>query len=261
MVAIALVDELRGPDRRGPARDATDPAGPSTRTKMDRLPPAALLPNLVVLPPEELGLAGRGVRRVLRFATVLANQGVGPVQVRPARDPACPTGQRYVEQHVALDSDADRRYDRRLDRATLPLPGGCMLFHPRHEHWHFDSTAGYALTAVGDTTPIVTRDKVSFCLRDSEPLRQAGARHRRSYEECARDRRQGISVGWADRYDATLAGQRLPLPPGLADGVYCFRLEVDPFGLLLETDESDNTSSAAIRLTGREVRSASSLTC
>jgi hypothetical protein len=128
-----------------------------------------------------------------------------------------------------------------------------MLFHPRHEHWHFDSTAGYSLTPLDDATPIVSRDKVSFCLRDSEPLKGAAEQHRRSYEECARNRRQGISVGWADRYDATLAGQRLPLPPGFANGRYCLRLEVDPFDLLREHDEQDNASAIVVSIRGRAV--------
>lgn len=136
-----------------------------------------------------------------------------------------------------------------------------MLFHPKHEHWHVDASAGYALTPLGDPAPVVSRDKVSFCLRDSEPLREATERHRRAFRDCARNRRQGIGVGWADRYDASLAGQRLLLPPDLADGVYCLRIEVDPFDLFAESDETDNESSRAVRIAGRQVREATATPC
>jgi hypothetical protein len=223
------------------------------------------MPNLVVLPAEELGITGSGDRRVLQFASILANTGSGPLQVAPVPDEVCPPRQRYVEQRVFVDAaaegDAAASFDPRQDRRQAALPGGCMLFHPRHEHWHFDSTAAYTLTDVADDAPLVARDKVSFCLRDSEPLKGAAQRHRRTYEECARNRRQGISVGWADRYDATLAGQRLALPPGLPDGPYCLRLEVDPFDLLTEVDETDNTSAIVVDISGRQVSGAPRATC
>lgn len=262
LVSVAVV--LAGRDDVVPtagSREARDRPSSAPGTKMDRVPAGALMPNLLVLPAEELGIGGRGGRRVLRFASVLANDGSGPLQVTPVPEEACPPRQRYVEQRVFLDADRNAAFDRQADRATVALPGGCMVFHPRHDHWHFDSTAAYSLTAVGDDTPIVSRDKVSFCLRDSEPLKGAPLRHRRSYEECARDRRQGIDVGWADRYDATLPGQRLPLPPGFADGSYCLRLEVDPFDLLSETDEQDNTSAIVISVRGRSVSGTADATC
>ena len=267
LVSLAIV--LTGREDRAPATGG-DGAGASTRAdsgptrvgaKMDRIPADALLPNLVVLPAEELRLGGRGDRRVLRFASILANEGVGPLQVAPVNTEACPPRQRYVEQRVFVDADGTDTFTRNQDRRTVGVPGGCMLFHPRHEHWHFDSTATYVLTAVDDDTPIVARDKVSFCLRDSEPHRTASERHRRTYWDCARDRRQGISVGWADRYDATLAGQRLPLPTGFADGRYCLRLEVDPFDLLSELDEGDNASAVVIDVRGRSVDRVATATC
>jgi hypothetical protein len=265
LVSVAVVlagrDDVARETGSREAREAPGQGGAAPSVKMDRVPLGALLPNLLVLPAEELGIGGREGDRVLRFASILANDGDGPLQVAPVPDEVCPPRQRYVEQRVFVDADRDAAFDRRLDRRTAALPGGCMIFHPRHEHWHFDSTASYALTAVDDATPIVSRDKVSFCLRDSEPLKGASTRHRRSYDECARNRRQGISVGWADRYDATLAGQRLPLPAGFTDGRYCLRLEVDPFGLLREADEGDNTSAVVVDIRGRSISRVADATC
>ncbi|MGH8895014.1 MAG: lysyl oxidase family protein [Actinomycetes bacterium] len=260
--ALTAVVAAGDPEQATPSPATTSPSvQQTTSTKPDRLPPTALMPNMRVLPAEEMGLAGRGDRRVLRFASVLTNAGAGPLQVSPVPVETCPPGQRYVEQRVYLDADADGAFDRRADRETVALPGACMVFHPLHDHWHFDSSAGYALTPVGTTEPIVSRDKVSFCLRDSEPLKGASERHRRTYAECARNRRQGISVGWADRYDASLAGQRLALPRGFIDDVYCLRIEVDPFDLLREADEEDNSSATVVRIAGRDVRREAALTC
>jgi hypothetical protein len=249
----------------GPAGAETSPSPDGTgddgrETKPDRVPPEALLPNMVALPAEELLIEGSGRRRALRFAAILANTGTGPLQVSPIPALACPAAQRYVEQRVFLD-DGSARYERRRDRSVVKLPGGCMLFHPTHEHWHFDSTAGYALTDVTGDLTVVERNKISFCLRDSEPLRAATERTRRAYGECERDKRQGISVGWADRYDASLDGQRLPLPRRFVDGQYCLRIEVDPYDLFTESDETDNDSAVVVDISGRQIQAVPDQTC
>lgn len=244
-----------------PRPGATDTATPSPSVTDDPLPDGALLPNLGVLPADELGITGRAPRRALRFASVLTNSGTGPLQVSPVPDERCRAGQRYVEQRVYLDTDGSGAFHRERDRRTIALPGGCMVFHPGHDHWHFFASASYVLTAVSDEGPIVETDKVSFCLRDSEVLDGAMVRNRRAYDECARNRRQGITVGWGDRYRATLSGQRLPLPRGFVDGRYCLRLEVDPFGLLREENEDDNTSAIVVRIAGRQVSRVTSATC
>jgi hypothetical protein len=211
-----------------------------------------LLPNLDVLPATHISVDTSGRGRRLRFDSTLVNRGSGPLEVIPLLLPRCPRGQRHVEQVVYVDGDEDARYDRRTDRRATTYPAGCMLFHPGHDHWHIDGSAGYALTPAGSATPVVARDKVSFCLRDSDRLRRrAGAP--RTYGECARDRRQGISVGWTDLYDASLDGQTLPLRAGVGDGDYCLRLTADPGDLFRETDESDNASAVPVRLRGDRV--------
>jgi hypothetical protein len=258
VLALALPDDEPPPRAAGPDGRRTS-SGPADEA--DRLPPGALLPDLSSRRADELRLGGRGERRVLRFAAVLTNTGAGPLQVDPVPLVDCPEGQRLVVQTVLLDGDGDGRYDRRLDRDAEQLPGGCMLFHPRHEHWHFDGSAGYALTAVGDDAPMVARTKVSFCLRDSERNPEALERDPKAYPDCARDRRQGISVGWGDRYDATLPGQRLVLPRGLADGRYCLRLTADPLDQLAESDETNNSSAVVIRIVDDTVRADRTRSC
>ena len=131
----------------------------------------------------------------------------------------------------------------------------------KQDHWHVDGSAAYALTQAGSATPLVARSKVSFCLRDSDRLRR-GEGAPETYGECARDRRQGISVGWSDVYDASLDGQTLPLPGSIGDGDYCLRLRADPRNLFRESDETDNASAVPVRLRGtRVVRGAGAAAC
>jgi len=245
----------------GAGEGTTAPADQSPSPQQDRVPAGALLPNLRVLPAEELGIDVLGPSRTLRFASVLVNVGNGPLLVTPRLGESCPTQQRHVVQTVALDGDGDGEFVSERDSETATLPGGCMLFHPQHDHWHFDGSAGYALTSVTDDVPIAAKKKVSFCLRDSERLRGATERDPRAYEKCSRNRRQGISVGWADRYDASLPGQALPLPSDLRDGNYCLRLRADPFEQLLETDEDDNASGIVVRIGRRTVERDRTLSC
>lgn len=224
-------------------------------------PAGGLLPNMIVLPANELAIEGSGNDRLLRFASVLANDGIGPIQITPDPDRPCPPRERYVAQTVFLDGNGDGVYQRRIDTGSTRLEAGCMVFHPTHEHWHFDGSAAYTLTEIDSEEPIVSRKKVSFCLRDSEVLPGATDRRPAFYAECARDRRQGITVGWADRYDASLHGQTLALPNGFRNGRYCLRLQVDPFELLTEVDETDNTSAIVVRIRGSSIQRIRAATC
>jgi hypothetical protein len=211
---------------------------------------ARLLPNLTSLPAEDVSLEVVDGARGLRFAGILANPGGAPLEAVPEPGRTCPEGQRHVSQVLFHDVDGDGRYDRSVDTSTSTRPLGCMLFHPDHDHWHVDSSARYALTRPGEDVPIVSEDKVSFCLRDNRTLGSDAAEPAEYYGECERDTRQGISAGWADVYRATLASQRLELPAELPDGTYCLHTAADPYDLVLESDETDNASVVAVSLSG-----------
>jgi hypothetical protein len=262
LVAAVTVDAAtRGTAGKGlrvkglPAAGAPAAPAPSGRSTTQ-----TLLPNLVVLPAAHVSIDTSGPGRRLRFDSTLVNRGDGPFEVVPQELARCPRGQRQVAQVVYADANGDARYTRRADRDRTAVAAGCMLFHRGHQHWHIDATASYALTRPGSTRALVSRDKVSFCLRDSNRLRR-GEGAPRTYGECARGRRQGISVGWSDLYDASLDGQVLPLPPSVRDGAYCLRLRADPHDLFREVDESDNVSSVPVRLLGDRVVASSDSGC
>lgn len=253
LLAALVVTTLNGTVREGSSDKLAGNTGTLPRSTPgpagDRTPVPGLLPNISVLPAENVLVDTTGPGSRLRFDSTLVNTGPGPLEVVPDPLTRCPPRQRHVSQVVYRDADGDGRFDREVDRARVVVASGCMLFHPGHDHWHIDATAAYMLTPSGSDEPLVERAKVSFCLRDSDRLR-AGEGAPKRYGECARDRRQGISVSWTDLYDNTLEGQALRLPPDLGDGDYCLRLQADPFDLFRESDEQDNESAVVVRLRG-----------
>ncbi|MGH8825898.1 MAG: lysyl oxidase family protein [Jiangellaceae bacterium] len=250
---------LSGDDERGArVRQTAEP----TPTETSLPPPdpqrvpvgARLLPNLRSLPAENVHLEFVDGQRRMRFASIIANAGIGPAVVVPDGLHPCPPGQRHASQVLYHDEAGNGRYDRTTDVVTTTRTGGCMLDHPEHEHWHFDAMARYTLTRPGESSPLVASDKVSFCLRDNRETATASpVRPTQFYGDCARDRVQGITPGWADVYSADLADQHLDLPADLPDGSYCLHNEADPRELLLETDDDDNASVVTIRITATSV--------
>ncbi|TDD99002.1 lysyl oxidase family protein [Jiangella asiatica] len=242
--------------------DPTPSDAPASATVQAKRPDRAayLLPDLHSLPAEDIQitLTDAGTRD-LRFSATIANTGVGPLIVAPDDHAVCPAGQRHAAQRVVADVDGDGRFDPAVDRSVKPAPGGCMVDHPTHLHWHFDASASYVLTRPGDDVPIVTSDKVSFCLRDSHPLE--GPARDGAFGDCDRESIQGISVGFGDLYRFDLDGQALPLPRDLADGVYCLTLSADPDRLLRELDDGDNASTVGVQVIGSTAAPAAAPAC
>lgn len=234
-----------------PASPATPPTSPDdpagTATASPSKPPE-LLPDLANLPADDVHITIEGGVRQLRFSATITNTGVGPIAIVPDESQPCPARRRFASQLTHLDADDDDYYSPTLDTEQVVTPAGCMVDHPTHDHWHFEASSRYVLTAPADDTPIVASDKVSFCLRDSDPL--PGTTRAEVYDDCEYDSVQGITPGWADVYESDLDGQALPLPPGLADGAYCLTLGADPNGLLRESVEDNNAATIGVQITG-----------
>jgi len=243
---------VTAPTTESPNTSPTAESSPSASTPG----PVELRPDLTTLRATGVLIQGSGEARVLRFGTTLANIGIGPIVAVPDAATPCPPGQRSFDQAVLLDGNGDGVYDAESDTETVSHDGVCALFHPTHEHWHIDGSARYSLLDLAGDEVVGTR-KVSFCLRDSQRLRSPRGVHgpdEESYLSCARDQPQGISPGWGDLYDRELDGQALALPQGMPDDRYCLRMTADPFDQFRESEERNNASLTALRITGSVVR-------
>ncbi len=216
-----------------------------------------LLPDLRPVQASDLMLQQtQSGDRKLRFSSRLANIGRGPLEVRPNSAQQCPTGQRHASQIIYRDVDDNSWFNRSVDTRTTRRSAGCMLFHAAHNHWHFEATARYSIFRPDGESNIIARQrKMSFCLRDSEPVPASFGTFNQPqyYGDCARDTPQGISRGWVDLYSYYLVGQALTLPPSMGDGVYCLRIRVDPKDEVRESDELNQISTKAFELREDEI--------
>jgi hypothetical protein len=218
--------------------------------------PPRLRPDLVALPARDVHVAYHAGKRKLRFESGLGNVGDGPIEVRPNQARKCPPGKHNASQFFYRDVNRNGRYNPRIDTQTARRSAGCMVFHPYHDHWHFEAASRYTL--IKPDRPrmnTVARRKMSFCLRDSTrvPARFGTWNYREAYGACSRYSPQGISVGWVDVYQSFLAGQAVRFPRRMGNGLYCLRIEVDPQNQLVENDDENNTSVRAFFVRGDRV--------
>jgi Lysyl oxidase len=222
-----------------------------------RGPPPLLLPNLRSVRARDFSIEVRNGHRWLRFESALGNAGRGPLETRPDNRKRCPRGQQHASQVIYRDVDRSGLYKRAVDTRKRIRSAGCMVFHPQHNHWHFDAASRYSLFPADGHRAVSRHRKTSFCLRDSRrvPVPWGAARNYPShYGACDVNNPQGIMIGWADVYQSFLPGQALRLPKRLPNGRYCVRVAVDPLNQLRESDDTDNASVRAIRIRNRSVQ-------
>lgn len=165
-------------------------------------------------------------QRLLRFASLSANLGLGVLDV------IAEPGDQGRQQAWQRLWGTDLHY---WDR-----PSGEFIFHPGHEHMHFDAFERYRLLDA-DGQIVASSDKVSFCLRDSIRV-QVGERPSGVFIEAGDTcgvRQQAINPGFGDHYDQFLPDQWIDIT-GVPAGDYIVEITVDPENLILEADEENN---------------------
>lgn len=237
--------------------------------------PVASLPNLVALPspdlyvgtatshyvnsnsqvvwgcqPSEVGGDTPTPTRCLRFETLVANLGTGPLELRYRADQI--TSTRGVMQRIYASDGSYREF-----------PAGSYVLHPAHAHFHFVDFAVAALWQADaggrrrGAAPLRSGRKAGFCLEDVYQYRgSTEARYVPPYA-CYPNRAvggevsqvNGISVGWADVYDLATPGQYIEIS-GVPDGYYLLQITVDPDRRLREQRTADNVVWQRIRLCG-----------
>lgn len=217
----------------------------------DLLPPGTPLPDLQTIPPFGLQLIsnGSGSRRVLRFSNSVANTGSAALELRGDMDPETLVVTLIQEVPTLTGKVAASRL-------------GGFEYHPEHGHWHWQGFSLYEIWSLGPNARLeqaqLNSGKVGYCMMDTgrantawldtlSPVNQIPIAAQ-AYTSCGW-RRQGISPGWIDTYLRHLPGQSMDISD-LTDGVYALRSVVDPEGLLVEADKSNNDSLVYFHLEG-----------
>jgi hypothetical protein len=196
-----------------------------------------LPPNLEPLPAYDLVLRPTFPSGTeLAFSTLTWNSGLGPLEVFGGEV----AGEELQNIYQRIYRD-DGMFDEVL--------AGTFVFHDEHGHIHVEDYSEYILEkedAPGQSTRL--GHKTSFCLLDTDRIdrRLPGAPKRPVYNSCG-ELKQGISVGWGDAYTNNLPGQSIDVT-GLESGYYLLTIVTDPENRLIETDETDNSSTIRIYL-------------
>ncbi len=186
-------------------------------------------------------------KRLLRFANAISNVGQGPFELHPVNDPGSGTTVAYQRVYT---------HDAQNDWSLYnEFPVGTFVFHPAHNHWHFEGFALYQLRSVAPDGGVgrrvwATSDKVSFCMVDTLNL-FPGLEHAagQTYASCNQNATQGISVGWADVYGSSLPGQSLDIT-NVPSGTYWLVSIADPYNVIAETSNTNNVSKVLVTIRG-----------
>ena len=260
----------------GVAAGLAQPSLSSAAHSAPELPANPLLPNLGALPPRDIDIVQvrvkNSVEKRLRFDTLMANTGEGPLEVFPGGTGTtlCPTHAslptQEAWQRVYIDNNSSGVFER-TPTATVPPDGsvdrfvGCMVLHPKHRHWHVEGFAAYRLYDVANNNLVASSEKVSFCMLDMERVPGAAVTVAAPYYiTCGRNATMGISAGWADEYYSGLADQWIKISGTQAEttgGDYCL-VNIANIAAnepapnrngLIESDHSVASNAAGVQIT------------
>jgi hypothetical protein len=133
--------------------------------------------------------------------------------------------------------------------ATIDYLAGTFVYHPAHNHFHFQEYAVYTLRPVNAPGASQRQSyKTSFCVMDTTAVdtRLPGSPNRAVYSTC-NALVQGMSVGWGDTYGAHLPGQAIDLT-GNPGGQYELTVAFDPANRIRETNDSDNAACVLLQI-------------
>lgn len=227
-----------------------------------------LLPDLVTLRPPDVRIPPHAKRNVVRLSNEIGNKGAGPLELFPSPtlddcdNDGNSANDRTATQRIysdSADAGSPGYFDRGADNQSSTRPAGCMIFHPAHNHWHFDDFSRYRLYRENTGKLVASNEKVSFCVVDSAspfsppPAGQLDTPYFPTAEGCDATATEGLSVGWADIYGYYLPGQALDLHDH-SGGQFCLVSTADPNDQVAESNEANNTYSLRLRVWPKQRR-------
>lgn len=204
--------------------------------------PELRLPDIIVRQSDLLDndIRNTGGRTLLRLSNGTANIGPGALHlygVTPGND----DGTQDVRQRVYREDDS-----------FFERVAGSFVYHPEHNHIHFEEWAQYRLRSVvgidGVGEVVASGSKTSFCILDLGVYDRSLPNYRPGgfYRSCS-STTQGLSVGWIDVYSKSLPGQNIDITD-VPDGHYWLESEVDPNNNVLEANEDNNITRVLVTI-------------
>jgi hypothetical protein len=184
-----------------------------------------------------------GTRR-LRLTATIVNIGDGPFETRSSR--LAGEDRMGVNQRIYNSAGGYRVVD---TTATARYSGD------GHDHWHVQNIARYELYTTTGKSPVRRGAKVGFCFFDTTAYRlslpRAPSTPRYTAAGCGVKSslfvKNGISVGWGDRYGWRLARQWIDVT-NLASGEYYLKLTFDPAFRFQEIRHRNDCTWTRIRI-------------
>ena len=203
---------------------------------------ALRLPDIIVRQSDLLDndIRTTGGRTLLRLANGTANIGPGALHLYGVT-PGHEDGTQDVRQRVYREDDS-----------FFERVAGTFVYHPEHNHIHFEEWAQYRLRTVvgvdGVGDVVAEGAKTSFCILDLGVYDRSLPNYRPGgfFRSCS-STTQGLSVGWIDVYSKSLPGQNIDIT-GIPDGHYWLESEVDPNNNVLESNEDNNITRVLVTI-------------
>jgi hypothetical protein len=210
-------------------------------------PAVDLLPDMVVdtsfLSDHEVRTDIKPNRFHLIFSNAMANIGDGPLHI---------FGVKPKDKHGDEETQKVKQRVFRSDGSHYNRLAGHFVYHPQHNHTHFEDWAIYRLREIlpddGVGEIVGSSRKTSFCLLDSFEYDTSlpNSPEDPEYIACSTNV-QGISVGYEDLYDKSIPGQWIDVTD-LPNGEYWLESEVDPENNVLEKDETNNVGRIKVTI-------------
>jgi hypothetical protein len=212
---------------------------------------AITLPDMRIQVPTSLisiGLDPTNGHKQLRFTHRTENAGTGPFEIDPTYDST--TGIATFTQAV-YSSPSPGVWQ--LDH-SVPVPQIGTRVPP--DDYSFPLTRFTLNEVNGDGSlgaVVATSPKTDYCITGDYrvgDVPNTPAQSSPPQSNCGDPTKPlGWSVGWADQYDQTDAGQPIDLS-GVPDGTYVLRAVADPLHVLTESDPTNNVTDTTLSLTG-----------
>ncbi len=218
--------------------------------------PDECLPQLVMLPPDEVDITYLGKTKIVEFSTTVENLGKGPLMMRGQWNPQTNAQDAYQEIYKKK-YDAQGKFEKFEFVREEKIGEFIFDSDEGHQHFHFENWASYLLLDEHFRPAKGAKDqiKVSFAIEDVEEVdpKLEGASLGGMFGSGS-SQLQGISVGWADTYGAGLEGQSVDITH-TPDGIYYLVLQGSK--LVDEEDSSgknwDNDAADRIEIRGDNV--------